>query len=62
MMTRSLDDLMDYELKARLSIPSDHPYNEEIRSLLVEQVDEELNELCPHLIKSMSKSNSKEIR
>ena len=51
MMTRSLDDLMVYELKARLSIPSDHPYNEEIRSLLVEQVDEELNELCPHLIK-----------
>ncbi len=51
MMTRSLDDLMDYELKARLSIPSDHPHKEELRSLLVAQVDDELNELCPHLIK-----------
>ena len=50
-MTRSLDDVVDYELKARLSIPSDHPHYKEVRSLLVEQVDDELTELCPHLIK-----------
>ena len=44
MMTRSLKDIEDYELKARLSIPTDHPYNKEIRSLLVEQVNDELDD------------------
>ena len=43
-MTRSLEDIEDYELKARLSIPTDHPYNKEIRSLLVEQVNDELDD------------------
>ena len=44
MTTRSLKDIEDYELKARLSIPTDHPYNKEIRSLLVEQVNDELDD------------------
>ena len=42
MMTRSLDDIEDYELKARLSIPIDHPHREEVRSLLTAQVNDEL--------------------
>jgi hypothetical protein len=54
-MTRSLDEIEDYELKARLSIPLNHPHYDEVRSLLTAQVDDELNELCPHLHKSMSK-------
>ena len=41
-MMRSLDDIKDYELKARLSIPEDHPYYEEITVLLTQQINHEL--------------------
>ena len=44
MTTRSLDDIEDYELKARLSIPIDHPHREEVRSLLTAQVNDELDD------------------
>ena len=43
-MMRSARDIEDYYEEAILSIPIDHPYNKEIRSLLVEQVNDELDD------------------
>mgnify|MGYP007063716044 CR=1 FL=1 len=44
MMTRSLDDIYTYEKQAFDSIPIDHPKYAEIRALLIDQVNDEVEE------------------
>ena len=44
MMTRSLEDIYTYEKQALDLIPLDHPNYEEIRSLLIDQVNDEVEE------------------
>ncbi len=44
MMTRSLKDVFTYEKQAYDSIPLDHPHYLEIRSLLIEQINDELED------------------
>ena len=43
-MTRSLKDIYSYEKLAFNLIPIDHPNYQEIRSLLIDQVNDELEE------------------
>ena len=40
MMTHSLEDIMTYEKQALDLIPMDHPHYEEIRKLLLDQVND----------------------
>ena len=42
MMTRSLDDIMSYEKQALDLLSLDHPHYEEIKSLLMQQVNDEV--------------------
>ena len=42
MTTRSLKDVYTYEKQAFDLIPIDHPYYAEIRALLIEQVNDEV--------------------
>ena len=42
MMTRSLDDIISYEKQALDLLPKDHPHYEEIKSLLIDQVNDEI--------------------
>jgi len=42
MMTRSLKDIYTYEKQAYNSIPIDHPNYAEIRSLLIDQINDEV--------------------
>ena len=42
--TRSLKDIYNYEKQALDLIPIDHPNYQEIRSLLIDQVNDELEE------------------
>ena len=42
MMTRSLDDIISYEKQALDLLPFDHPHYEEIKSLLIDQVNDEI--------------------
>ena len=42
MMTRSLKDVYTYEKQALDLIPIDHPHYAEIRSILIEQVNDEV--------------------
>ena len=44
MTTRSLKDVYTYEKQALDLIPIDHPHYAEIRSLLIEQVNDEVEE------------------
>ena len=44
MMTRSLKDIYTYEKQAYNSIPIDHPNYAEIRSLLIDQINDEVEE------------------
>ena len=44
MMTRSLKDIYTYEKQALDLIPKDHPHKEELESLLIEQVNDELKD------------------
>jgi len=41
-MTRSLDDIISYEKQALDLLPLDHPHYEEIKSLLIDQVNDEI--------------------
>ena len=41
-MTRSLDDIISYEKQALDLLPVDHPHYEEIRQLLIDQVNDEI--------------------
>ena len=42
--TRSLKDIYSYEKQAFDLIPIDHPHYAEIRSLLIDQVNDELHD------------------
>jgi len=42
MMTRSLDDIISYEKQALDLLPLDHPHYQEIRDLLVDQINDEV--------------------
>ena len=41
-MTRSLDDIISYEKQALDLLPLDHPDYQEIRDLLVDQINDEV--------------------
>jgi len=41
-MTRSLDDIISYEKQALDLLPLDHPHYQEIRDLLVDQINDEV--------------------
>ena len=41
-MTRSLDDIVSYEKQALDLIPFDHPHYQEIRDLLIDQINDEV--------------------
>ena len=43
-MTRSLDDIISYEKPALDLLPLDHPKYEEIKSLLIDQVNDEIED------------------
>ena len=43
-MTRSLDDIISYEKQALDLLPTDHPKYEEIKSLLIDQVNDEIED------------------
>ena len=42
MTTRSLDDIISYEKQALDLLPLDHPHYNEIKSLLIDQVNDEI--------------------
>ena len=42
MTTRSLDDIISYEKQALDLLPLDHPHYEEIKSLLMSQIQDEV--------------------
>jgi hypothetical protein len=42
MMTRSLDDIISYEKQALDLLPLDHPHYQEIRDLLIDQINDEV--------------------
>jgi len=44
MMTRSLEDVYSYEKQALDLIPINHPHYAEIRSLLIQQVNDEVED------------------
>ncbi len=43
-MIRSLDDIESYEKQALDLLPLDHPHYEEIKSLLVDQINDEIHD------------------
>ena len=42
MTTRSLEDIISYEKQALDLLPLDHPHYQEIRDLLVQQINDEV--------------------
>ena len=42
MMTRSLDDIISYEKQALDLLPLDHPHYQEIKDLLMDQINDEV--------------------
>ena len=44
MMTRSLEDIISYEQQALDLLSEDHPHYEEIKSLLTEQINDEIRD------------------
>ena len=42
MTTRSLDDIISYEKQALDLLPLDHPHYEEIKALLMDQIQDEV--------------------
>ena len=42
MMPRSLDDIISYEKQALDLLPLDHPHYQEIRDLLIDQINDEV--------------------
>ena len=44
MMTRSLDDIISYEQQALDLLDSDHPHYDEIKSLLTDQINDEIRD------------------
>ena len=43
-MTRSLDDIISYEQQALDLLDSNHPHYDEIKSLLTDQINDELRD------------------
>ena len=43
-MTRSLDDIISYEQQALDLLDSNHPHYDEIKSLLTEQINDEIRD------------------
>ena len=43
-MTRSLEDIISYEQQALDLLPLDHPHYNEIRDLLIDQVNDEVQD------------------
>ncbi len=43
-MTRSLDDIISYEKQALDLLPLDHPHYDEIKELLVDQINDEIQD------------------
>ena len=43
-MTHSLDDVLSYEKKALSLIPMDHPFYEQVRQELIDQVNDEIED------------------
>ncbi len=41
-MTRSLDDIISYEKQALDLLPLDHPHYDEVKALLIDQVNDEI--------------------
>ena len=41
-MTRSLDDIISYEKQALDLLPLDHPHYQEIKDLLMDQINDEV--------------------
>ena len=44
MMTRSLEDIVSYEKQALDLLPLDHPHYDEVKSLLMDQVNDEIQD------------------
>ena len=44
MMTRSLEDIISYEKQALDLLPIDHPHYAEIKSLLADQINDEIRD------------------
>ena len=44
MTTRSLEDIIRYEQQALDLLPKDHPHYEEIKSLLTDQINDEIRD------------------
>ncbi len=42
--TRSLDDIISYEKQALDLLPLDHPHYDEIKELLVDQINDEIQD------------------
>jgi len=42
MMTRSLEDIISYEKQALDLLPLEHPHYQEIRDLLMDQINDEV--------------------
>ena len=43
-MTRTIEDVYSYHKQAYDLIPNDHPHKEEIKRLLIDQVNDELHD------------------
>ncbi len=56
MMTRSIKDVYSYEKQALDLIPIDHPHYAEIRSLLIDQVNDEVEEYAHTITNSRTSS------
>jgi len=56
MMTRSIKDVYSYEKQALDLIPIDHPHYAEIRSLLIQQVNDEVEEYANTITDSRTSS------
>ena len=51
-MTRSLDDIISYEKQALDLLPLDHPHYEEIKTLLTDQINDEIRDYADALTDS----------
>jgi len=47
-MTRSHEDIISYEKQALDLLSKDHPHYEEIKKLLVDQINDEIHDLKNH--------------
>ena len=57
MMTRSLEDVYTYEKQALDLLNKDHPHYNEIKVLLTDQINDEIEDLCQHQQRVRSKSD-----